>query len=60
MNLEQYLQAGLHWADLKAVDSHFTSVSITEPSDMVNLKTAFVALANVADFELTIRATYQA
>ena len=59
MNLEQYLQVGVHWADLAAVDSHFTSVGITEPSGMVNLKTALIALANVSDFELTIRSTYQ-
>jgi hypothetical protein len=60
MNLEQYLQAGVHWADLKAVDSHFTSLGITEVGGMVNLKAALIALANVTDFELTIRATYQA
>jgi hypothetical protein len=60
MNLGQFLHAGVHWADLKAVDSHFTSVGIMEASGMVNLKTALIALANVTDFELTIRVTYHA
>lgn len=59
MNLEQFLQVGIHWGDLVAVDSHFTEVGINEPSGMVHLKAALVALANVADFERALRSTYK-
>ena len=59
MNLEQLLQVGVHWGDLIAVDAHFTEIGINDPSGMVHLKAALVALANVADFEPALRPTYK-
>ncbi len=60
MELEQFLQVGVHWGDLAVVDSHLTEAGINEPSGMIILKAALVALANVADFEPTVRPTYKA
>lgn len=59
MNLEQLIQVGVHWGDLAVVDSHFTEIGISDPSGMIHLKAALVALANVADFEPAIRPTYK-
>lgn len=59
MNLEQLLQAGVHRADLASVDSHFSEIGITDSVGMINLKSALVALANIADFEVAVRATYR-
>jgi hypothetical protein len=59
MNLEQLIQVGVHWADLIAVDSHFTAIGIKDIEGYVHLKAALVALANIADFEPKLRSTYK-
>lgn len=59
MNLEQLLTAAVHRGDLITVDSHFTQIGINDVGGMINLKVALVALANVADFELSLRPTYK-
>lgn len=59
MNLAQLIEAGVHRGDLTAVDTHFTQVGVTDLNGIIQLKAAFVALANVADFELTVRPTYK-
>lgn len=59
MTLEQLIQAGVHLADLVEVDSHFTAIGIQNLGGIVHLKAALVALANVADLEPTLRATYK-
>ena len=59
MNLEQLLQVGVHTGDLAIVDSHFSEIGIGDPSGMIHLKAALVALANVADLEASLRPTYK-
>lgn len=50
---------GVHRGDLIAVDAHFTQIGIADRSGMIHLKAALVALANVADFEPSLRPTYE-
>lgn len=59
MVLGQLLQAAILRADLEAVDSHFTEIGIANPTGFLHLKSAFVSLANLADFELAARPTYR-
>lgn len=59
MDLQQLLEAAVHRADLTTVDQHFVANGIHGAQGIVNLKAALVALANVADFEPTLRSTYQ-
>lgn len=59
MNLEQLIHAEVIRADLWSVDAHFSSIGITDSTGLVHLKTAFVALANVADFEPLVRPSYK-
>jgi hypothetical protein len=59
MNLEQLIHAEIIRADLWAVDAHFSSLGIADSTGLVHLKTAFVALANVADFEPLARSSYK-
>lgn len=58
MNFEKLLQAAVYAADLRVVDAHFTSIGITDPNGMLHLKSALVTLANVCDFENSIRSSY--
>lgn len=60
MDLDRLIQAGVFKSDLAVVDSHFTSIGITNMTGMVHLKFALVTLANIGDFERTVRRTYQA
>lgn len=57
MTLDQLIQAGVHLADLVAVDSHFTAIGIKDVGGIVHLKAALVVLANIADLEPTLRPT---
>jgi hypothetical protein len=59
MNLDQLLQVGVYLGDLVQVDKHFTEIGIPDHNGMLQLKAALIALANVEDFELTIRHTYK-
>lgn len=59
MNLEQLLQAGVHCADLQVVDSHFTATGITDLAGVLHLKSVLITLANLCDFEVTVRPTYK-
>lgn len=59
MNLEQLLQAAVHRADLVVVDSHFAAIGISDSTGLVHLKAGLIALANVADFEASVRPTYK-
>lgn len=60
MNLEQLIHAGVLCADLSAIDVNLTSISIGDLNGIIQLKSALVALANVADFEATLKPTYRA
>lgn len=59
MNLEQLIHGEILRADLVSVDAHFASIGITDSVGLVHLKTAFVALANVADFESLVSPSYK-
>jgi len=59
VTLEQLIQVEIHLADLVEVDGHFTTIGIQDISGFVHLKAALVSLANVADLEPTLRATYK-
>lgn len=59
MNLEQLLQAAVHRSDLAEVDAQFTAIGVSTGEGFVRLKGAILTLANVADFEPTIRPTYK-
>lgn len=60
MTLEQLIHAGVLSADLTTVDAHFTSIGISDLNGIVHLKSALLALANVADFEAVLKPTYRA
>ena len=57
--LGQLLQAAICRADLEVVDSHFTEIGIANLTGFLHLKSAFVSLSNLADFELAARLTYK-
>ena len=57
--LDRYIAARLLQADLSAVDAHFSEAGITDMAGVVCLKNAFLALANMADFERTVRDLYK-
>lgn len=59
MDLDTLLQAGVYAADLQVVDSHFEAVGITDLTGLLHLKSALITLANVHDFELTLRSSYK-
>lgn len=59
MNFERLLQAEVYAADLRIVDNHFTSIGINDANGMLHLKSSLVTLANVCDFESTVRASYK-
>ena len=57
--LDRYIAARLLQADLSAIDRHFSEVGITDMAGIVHLKNAFLALANMVDFERTVRDLYK-
>jgi len=59
MDLNRLIQAHVHHADLVVVDEQFTKIGISDMAGIDLLKNAFVALANVHDFERTVRDTYK-
>jgi hypothetical protein len=59
MTLEQLLQAGIHWGDLATTDSRFSAIGIGDAEGFIHLKAALVSLANLAEFEPTVRSSYQ-
>jgi hypothetical protein len=59
MDFEKLLQAEIYAADLSVVNDHFTSIGITDGNGILHLKSALVTLANVCDFEVTIRSSYR-
>jgi hypothetical protein len=59
MEFEKLLQAEIYAADLRVVDAHFASIGIQDANGMLHLKSALVTLANVCDFEGTVRASYK-
>lgn len=58
-DLDRYIAARLLQADLSAIDTHFSEVGIPDMAGIVCLKNAFLALANMVDFERTIRDIYK-
>lgn len=58
-NLDRYIAARLLQADLSAVDGRFSEVGISDMAGIVCLKNAFLALANMVDFERTVRDLYK-
>ena len=46
-------------ADLIAVDTHFTELGISDMNGFLYLKNTLISLANLVDFELTIRMLYK-
>jgi hypothetical protein len=59
MDLNRLIQGRIYQADLVAVDKHFSEIGITDMAGIVCLKNALLALANVCDFERTVRDTYK-
>lgn len=59
MDFEKLLQAEIYAADLRVVDDHFTAIGITDLNGMLHLKSSLVTLANVCDFESSIRSSYK-
>jgi hypothetical protein len=59
VNVDTLLQAAVYAADLDVVHSHFEEVGIKDLKGMLHLKSALITLANVRDFESTIRPSYQ-
>lgn len=57
--LDRYIAARLLQADLSAINTHFSEVSISDMAGIVCLKNAFLALANMVDFERTVRDLYK-
>lgn len=58
-DLDRFIAARLLQADLSAIDTHFSEVGISNMAGIVCLKNAFLALANMVDFERTIRDIYK-
>lgn len=58
-DLDRYITARLLQADLSAIDLHFSEVGINNMAGIVHLKSAFLALANMVDFERTVRDLYK-
>lgn len=58
-HLDRYIAAGLLKADLSAIDAHFSKVGITDMAGIVHLKSALLALANIVEFEQTVRGLYR-
>jgi hypothetical protein len=59
MDLNQYIAARIVQADLIAVDTHFSKVGISDMDGIICLKSTLVAIANLLDFERTIRILYK-
>ena len=59
MNLELLIHAEVIRGDLANADEHFSSVSVTSSTGLLHLKMAFIALANLADFEPLVRPSYK-
>lgn len=59
-DLDRYIAARLLQADLSAIDTHFSEVGISDMAGIVCLKNAFLAPANMVDFERTVRENYRA
>ena len=58
-DLERYIAARLLQADLLAVDAHLSEVGVSDMAGIVCLKNALLALANLVDFERTVRDVYK-
>ncbi len=58
-DLDRYIAACLLQADLSAIDVHFSQLGISDMAGIVCLKNAFLALANMVDFERTVRDLYK-
>ncbi len=59
MDLNHYITARLLQADLISADSHFSKIGIINASGIAYLKNAFLVLANLIDFEHSIRLMYK-
>lgn len=59
MDINRLIEAQVHHADLVAINKHFSEIGISDMSGILCLKNALFTLANVYDFERTIRATYR-
>ena len=58
-SMDQFLQAKVLKADLVSIDSQFTENGIGDMPSMVLLKQGLISVANLFDFEVTIRRMYQ-
>lgn len=58
-DLDRYIAARLLQADLSAIDAHFSEVGIADMAGIIHLKNALLALANMVDFERTVRDLYK-
>lgn len=58
MILKHYLSARILQADLVAVDAHFSEYGISDMKAVICVKNALIALANLVDFERSIRGHY--
>ena len=58
-DLNRYIAARLLQADLSAIDAHFSEVGISDMGGIICLKNAFLSLANLVDFERTVRDIYK-
>ena len=57
--MDQFLQAKVLKADLVAIDTQLSENGIGDMPNMVLLKQGLISVANLFDFELTIRRIYQ-
>lgn len=59
MYLNRYIAARMLQADLVAADAYFSEVGIFDMNGIMCLKNAFIAIANLIDFERTICNIYK-
>jgi len=57
--MERFIEAKLLRADLAEIDSQLEELGFRNMSSIVLVKQAFVSIANLVDFELTLRSIYQ-
>ena len=56
--MDQFIKSKLLKADLVEIDRQFEDSGFKDMSSIVLVKQAFVAIANLVDFELTVRSIY--
>lgn len=58
-NLDRYIAARLLHADLSAIDAHLSEKGISHMDGIIYIKNGLLSLANVVDFERTVRDLYK-